>query len=387
VDYELTETHRLIRDTARRIARERVQPRAAQIDEEGRYPDDIFALFRQAGLLGLTIPAAYGGGGAGFLALALAVEEMAKYCCASGLILVLSALSTQPIVIGGSEEQKRAWLPPSAAGDIKGAFCLTEPNAGSDPAAIESRATRDGNEYVIDGEKMFISGGSVADFVITFAKTDPAAGARGISAFIVPTATPGFSVARLDRKMGVTGVPTASLAFQSCRVPAANLIGEEGRGFPTAMLTLSTCRPVVAARGLGLAEGALAYALEFARQRRTFGRPILEHQAIQFMLADMATQIEAARHLIYQATWLIDQGKYERQYAVYFSFAKVFATEMAVKVSSDALQILGAQGYMKDHPLERHYRDARQLTIVEGTSEVQRMIIARALAEGDIAYG
>jgi alkylation response protein AidB-like acyl-CoA dehydrogenase len=387
VDYELTDTHRLIRDTARRIARERVQPRAAQIDEEGRYPDDIFALFRQAGLLGLTVPAAYGGGGAGFLALALAVEETAKYCCASGLILVLSALYTQPIVIGGSEEQKRAWLPGSAAGDIKGAFCLTEPNAGSDPAAMESRAARDGDGYVIDGEKMFISGGSVADFVITFAKTDPAAGARGVSAFIVPTASPGFSVARLDRKMGVTGIPTASLVFQGCRVPAADLIGEEGRGFPIAMLTLNTCRPVVAARGLGLGEGALAYALEFARQRRTFGRPILEHQTIQFMLADMATQIEAARHLIYHACWLIDQGKYERQYAPYMSFAKVFATEMAVKVSSDALQILGAQGYMKDHPLERHYRDARQLMIVEGTSEVQRMIIARALAEGDIAYG
>jgi alkylation response protein AidB-like acyl-CoA dehydrogenase len=385
--YELTETHKLIRDTARRIARERVQPRAAQIDEEGRYPDDIFAIYRQAGLLGLTIPAAYGGGGAGFLALALTVEEISKYCSSSGLVLVLGTLSTQPIILGGSEEQKRAWLPRVAAGDIKGAFGLTEPNAGSDPAAMESRAVRDGDEYVIDGEKMFISGGNVADFVIVFAKTDPTAGPRGVSAFIVPTDSPGFSVARLDHKMGVTGVPTASLAFQGCRVPVANLIGEEGRGFATAMLTLGTCRPVVAARGLGLAEGALAYALDFARERRTFGRPILEHQAIRFMLADMATQIEAARHLVYHAAWLIDQGKYDRQYAVYFSFAKVFATEMAVKVSSDAMQILGGQGYMKDHPLERHYRDARQLMIVEGTSEIQRMIIAHAVAEGDIAYG
>jgi hypothetical protein len=387
MDYELSEAHKLIRDTARRIAREQVQPRAAQIDEEGRYPDDIFAVFRQAELLGLTVPAEYGGSGAGFLALALAVEEMAKYCCASGLILVLSALATQPIVIGGSEDQKRAWLPRSAAGDIRGAFCLTEPNAGSDAAAIESRAARDGGEYVIDGEKMFISGGSVADFVIVFAKTDPAAGARGVSAFVVPTDSPGFSVARLDRKMGITGVPTANLVFQGCRVPAANLIGQESRGFRTAMLTLGTCRPVVGARGLGLAEGALAYALNFARERRTFGRPILEHQAIQFMLADMATQIEAARHLVYHGAWLVDQGKYDRQYAPYLSFAKVFATEMAVKVSSDALQILGAQGYMKDHPLERHYRDARQLMIVEGTSQIQRVVIARALAEGDIAYG
>ncbi len=386
MDYELTETHRLIRDTARRIARERVQPRAAQLDEEGQYPEDIFGVFRQAGLMGLTIPTEYGGG-ASFLALALAVEETAKYCCASGLILLLSALSTQSIVIGGSDELKQAWLPRSAAGDVRGAFCLTEPNAGSDAAAIESRAVRDGDEYVIDGEKMFISGGSVADFVVTFAKTDPAAGSRGFSAFVVPTDSPGFSVARLDRKMGVTGVPTANLVFQGCRVPAANLIGEEGRGFRIAMLTMGTCRPVVGARGLGLAQGALAYALDFARQRRTFGRPILEHQAIQFMLADMATQIEASRHLIYHACWLVDQGKYDRQYAPYLSFAKVFATEMAVKASSDALQVLGAQGYMKDHPLERHYRDARQLMIVEGTSQVQRMIIAHGLAEGDIVYG
>ena len=386
MDYELTETHRLIRDTARRIARERVQPRAAEIDEQGQYPEDIFGVFRQAGLMGLTIPTEYGGG-ASFLALALAVEETAKYCCSSGLILLLSALSTQSIVIGGSDELKQAWLPRSAAGDVRGAFCLTEPNAGSDAAAIESRAVRDGDEYVIDGEKMFISGGSVADFVVTFAKTDPAAGTRGFSAFVVPTDNPGFSVARLDRKMGVTGVPTANLVFQDCRVPAANLIGEEGRGFRTALLTMGTCRPVVGARGLGLAQGALAYALDFARQRRTFGRPILEHQSIQFMLADMATQIQAARHLIYHACWLVDQGKYDRQYAPYLSFAKVFATEMAVKASSDALQILGAQGYMKDHPLERHYRDARQLMIVEGTSQVQRMIIAHGLAEGDIVYG
>jgi hypothetical protein len=386
MDYELTETHRLIRDTARRIARERVQPRAAEIDEQEQYPEDIFAVFRQAGLMGLTIPTEYGGG-ASFLALALAVEETAKYCCASGLILLLSALSTQSIVIGGSEELKQAWLPRSAAGEIRGAYCLTEPNAGSDAAAIESRAVRDGDEYVIDGEKMFISGGSVADFVVTFAKTDPAAGSRGFSGFVVPTDNPGFSVARLDRKMGVTGVPTANLVFQGCRVPAANLIGEENRGFRIALLTMSCVRPIVGARGLGLAQGALAYALDFARERRTFGRPILEHQAIQFMLADMATQIEAARHLVYHACWLIDQGKYDRQYAPYLSFAKVFATEMAVKVSSDALQILGAQGYMKDHPLERHYRDARQLMIVEGTSQVQRMIIARGLAEGDIVYG
>jgi alkylation response protein AidB-like acyl-CoA dehydrogenase len=387
VDYELTDAHKLIRDTARRIARERIAPRAAAIDEAAEYPDDIFAVFREAGFLGLTIPPEYGGSGAGFLAMVLAVEEASKYCCASGLIILISALSTQPIVLAGTEDQKRAWLPGSAAGDTKGAFCLTEPNVGSDAAALESRARRDGDEYVLDGEKAYISGGSVADFVVFFARVGGQAGPRGISAFVIPTDNPGFSVARLDRKMGVTGVPTANLVCDSCRLPTDNLLGgEEGRGFRTAMLTLNCCRPVVGARGLGLAEGCLAYAVDFARQRRTFGRPILEHQAIQMLLADLAIMVEASRHLVYHAAWLVDQGKYERQYAPYLSAAKVFATEAAVKASSDALQVLGAQGYMKDHPIERHYRDARQLMIVEGTSQVQRMVIARALAEGDITY-
>lgn len=385
MDYELTDAHRLIRDTARRIAREKVAPRAAELDETGEYPHDIFAVFAQAGLLGLTVPERYGGSGAGFLALALAVEETARYCNASALILLLSALSTQPINIGGSEEQKRTWLPRSAAGEIKGAFCLTEPNTGSDAANLESRARRDGDDYVIDGEKMYISGGSVADFVCFFARTG-GPGAGGISGFIVPTDTPGFSVPRCDRKMGVLGVPTANIVLQGCRVPAANRIGEENACFRTVMLTLNTCRPVVGARGLGLAEGAIAYALDFARQRQTFGRPLVEHQAIQFMLADAAIQIEAARHLVYHGAWLVDQGKYGREYAPYLSIAKTFATEMANRVASDALQILGAQGYMKDHPLERHYRDARQLMIVEGTSQVQRLVIARAMINGDLTY-
>ncbi len=391
--YTLSDAHKLIRDTARRVAREVVAPRAAEMDESGEYPHDIFAVFKEAGLLGLTIPPDFGGSGAGVLALALAVEEVAKYCNSSALILLLSALSTQPINLGGSDEQKRHWLPLSANGEIKGAFCLTEPNAGSDAAAIQSRARRDGDpstalrtgDYVIDGEKVFISGGSVADFAVFFAKTG-GNGTRAVSAFVVPTDSPGFSVARTDRKMGVIGVPTANIVLQGCRISAGNRLGEEGRGFRTAMLTLNTCRPVVGARGLGLAEGAVAYALDYARQRRTFGKPLVDHQAIQFMLADAAIQIEAARHLVYHAAWLVDEGQYDRQYASYLSIAKTFATEMSIRVASDAIQILGAQGYMKDHPLERHYRDARQLTIVEGTSQVQRLVIARALVQGDISY-
>ena len=393
MDYELSDAHKLIRDTARRVARDKIAPRAAELDESGEYPHDIFAAYRDVGLLGLSVPEQYGGSGAGFLALALAVEEVAKHCNASSLILLLSALSTQPINLGGSEEQKREWLPRSAAGEIKGAFCLTEPNAGSDAAAIESRARRDGDpstglrtgDYVIDGEKMFISGGSVADFVVFFARTD-GDGGRGISAFVVPTDSPGFSVARTDRKMGVMGVPTANIVLQSCRVAADNRLGEDGRAFRTAMLTLNTCRPVVGARGLGLAQGAIAYALDYARERKTFGKPLIEHQAIQIMLADAAIEIEAARCLVYHAASLVDDGKYDRQHAPYLSIAKTFATEMSIRVASDAIQILGAQGYMKDHPLERHYRDARQLTIVEGTSQIQRLVIARAMIQGDLSY-
>ncbi len=385
MDYELSDAHKLIRDTARRVAREKVAPRAAEMDESGEYPEDVFTAYRDVGLLGLSVPQEYGGSGAGFLALALAVEEIAKYCNSSALILLLSALSTQPINLGGSEEQKRQWLPRSAAGEIRGAFCLTEPNAGSDVAAIESRARRDGDDYVIDGEKVYISGGSVADYVVFFAKTGDD-GTRAVSAFIVPTDSPGFSVPRTDRKMGVIGVPTANIVLQECRVSAANRLGEDGRAFRTAMLTLNTCRPVVGARGLGLAEGAIAYALDYARERKTFGKPLVDHQAIQIMLADAAIQIEAARRLVYHAASLVDAGKYERQDAPYLSIAKTFATEMSIRVSSDAIQILGAQGYMKDHPLERHYRDARQLTIVEGTSQIQRLVIARAMIQGEINY-
>ncbi len=387
MEFELSEEHRLIQETARRIARERVGPRAAAMDETEEYPHDIFQIFREAGLLGLTIPQEYGGNGAGFLALALAVEEVAKYCCSSGLVLLLSGLATQPIIIGGTEQQKREYAGPVARGEYKGAFCLTEPNAGSDAANIQSRATRDGDDYVLNGEKSYISGGSVADYVVFFAKTNARAGARGISGFIVPTNSPGFSVAGTDRKMGVRGVPTAHIVLQDCRIPRQNLIGEEeGRGFTHAMLALNCLRPVVGARGLGLAEGALSYALEYARKREAFGGGLTDLQAIQFMLADMATQIEAARWLVYRAAWLVDQGRYQRQDAHYLSMAKAFATEMSVRVASDAIQILGAQGYMRDHPLERHYRDARQLMIVEGTSQIQRLVIARALIQRDLVY-
>jgi len=387
MQFTLTEEQRLIQDTARRIAREVVAPRAAELDITGEYPHDIFAAFKASGFTGLTIPQQYGGSGAGMLPLALAVEEVAKYCCASGLMLLLSALPSQPVMIGGSEKQKE-WIGRGiASGELKGAFCLTEPNHGSDAANLETRAVKDGDDYIINGEKMYISGGTVADYVVCFARTNGTPGPKGISGFIVPTDTPGFRVAGQDRKMGVRGVPTADIVFDDCRVPKDYLIGgEEGQGFNHAMLTLNSCRPVVGARGLGLAEGAMSYALEFARNRMAFGKPIADLQAIQFMFADMAIAIEASRMLVYQAAWRVDQGWYTREYAAYLSIAKAYATETAVKVSSDALQVLGAQGYMMDHPLERHYRDARQLMIVEGTSQVQRVVIARALLERELVY-
>lgn len=387
MEFQLTEAQKLVQETARRVAKEKVAPRAAEIDEREEYPQDIFEAFRDLGLLGLSIPQEYGGSGMGMLGLALAVEEVAKYCCSSGLMLLLSALSTQPIIIGGSEAQKKQWVSKVATGEMRAAFCLTEPSTGSDASNLRTRAVGDGDDYVLNGEKSYISGGTVADFCTVFAKTDPSAGARGISAFIVPTDTPGFTVARTDRKMGVKAVPTAHFAIQDARVPRANLVGDvEGRGFNAAMLGLNSCRPVVGARGVGLAEGAMSYALEFARKREAFGNPILDFQAIQFMFADMAIAIEASRLLVYQAAWMVDQGRYQRQDAPYLSMAKAFATETAVKVSSDALQILGAQGYMMDHPLERHYRDARQLMIVEGTSQIQRVIISRALIERELFY-
>ena len=387
MDFQLGEAHRLIQETARRVAKEKVAPRAAEIDAREEYPEDIFQAFRAVGLLGLTIPESVGGSGVGTLALALAVEEVAKYCCSSGLMLLLPTLATQPILIGGTDAQKRQWAGTVATGEMRASFCLTEPSTGSDAAALRTRAVRDGDDYVLNGEKSYISGGTVADFCVVFAKTDPQAGARGISAFVVPSDTPGFTVARTDAKMGVKGVPTAHFAIQDARVPKENLIGDvEGRGFNAAMLGLNCCRPVVGARGLGLAEGAMSYALEFARKREAFGGPIANLQAIQFMFADMAIAIEASRLLVYQAAWLVDQGRYQREDAAYLSIAKAYATETAVKVSSDALQVLGAQGYMMDHPLERHYRDARQLMIVEGTSQVQRVVIARALLERDLVY-
>jgi len=387
VDFELSEEHRLIKDTARRIARDVVAPRAKELDEAGEYPHDYFEAFKQSGLLGMAIPESMGGTGNGILPLCLAIEEVAKYECGAGLMLVLTGLPNRPIVFGGTKEQQQRWLPDAANGVTKGAFCLTEPDHGSDAANLETRAVRDGDDYILNGNKVYISGGTVADWLTVFARTG-GPGAKGISAFVVDAHAPGVRIDRTDDKMGVRSVPTAHFSFSDVRVPAAQLLGGvEGQGFNTAMLTLNSMRPTVGARGVGLAEGAASYALEWARERKAFGSAVIDFEAIQFMFADMAIQIEAARNLVYKAAWLVDQGKYTREYAHNLSIAKAYATEMANKVAFDALQVLGAQGYMKDHPLERHYRDARQLMIVEGSSQVQRVVISRSMIDRTLVYG
>ncbi len=386
MDFDLNDEHELIRQTARRLAKDVIAPRAAEVDATSEYPDDYFEAFKAADLLGITLPTEVGGADAGTMALTLAVEEVAKYDCSARLMLLLSSLSTHTVKFFGTDEQKQSYIGPVARGEKKAAFCLTEPDAGSDVANLKTRAIRDGDEYVISGQKCYISGGPIADQLVVFAKTEPD-NVRSLSAFLVDISMPGFEVTSIDRKMGVRGVPTGVLTFDEVRVPADHIVGgEEGLGMRGPLTTLNSLRPVVGARGVGLAEGAMTYALDFARARRAFGGPLTDLQAIQMKFADMAIDIEAARLLVYQGSWLVDQGRYGPGESHMLSVAKAFATEAANRVASEALQILGGQGYMMDHPLERHYRDARQLMIVEGTSEIQRVVIARALLDRNLVY-
>ncbi|MFZ5827788.1 MAG: acyl-CoA dehydrogenase family protein [Bacillota bacterium] len=371
---------------ARQVARERVAPRAAEIDRTEEFPHDLFQVFKETGLLGVAIPEEYGGAGLGTTGLVLAVEEVAKYCCSSGLMLLLTRLPLGPIMFGGSEEQKRAYASAVAAGERRGAFCLSEPDAGSDAANIKTRAVRKGDKYVINGTKNWISGAGVADFFTVAVKTDAAAGHKGMSVFVVDKNTPGLTIGRKEKKMGVRGVPVNQVIFEDCEVPAANMLGAENKGFSVIMSTLNSVRPVVAARGLGLAEGALMYAMEYARERTTMGKPIIEHQGLQWMMAELATRIEASRLLTYRAAQMVDDGKSGKETAHVLSMAKWFATETAQQAATDAVQFLGANGYMEDYPLERFYRDVKQLTIVEGTTQIQKGIIGRALLDGHLYW-
>lgn len=371
--------------TVRKLAQERIAPRAREIDDTEAYPDDLFSLFVETGLTGLCVPEEYGGSGGGILGLTIAIEEVAKYSNAAALMLLLTRLPTGPVMIAGSEEQNRRYVTPVATGEARAAFGLSEPQAGSDVMGMRTKAVADGEDWVLTGTKCWMSGVRQADWYCVFAKT-AAADSRAhdsISAFIVERAWPGVEVGRVDRKMGVKGVDTGELILDGVRVPAENVIGEVG-GFRLAMLGLNSMRPIVAARGIGLAEGALMYAVEYVKQREAFGQTIADFQGIQWKIAELATEIEAARLLTYRAAWMADRSQFTKEWVPYLSMAKYYATELAVKVSGEALQMLGAAGYMKDHPLELHYRDAKQLTIVEGTSQVQLGLIARGVLDHDL---
>ena len=372
----------------RRLAQERVKPRAREIDKTGEYPKDLFELFRDAGLLGLCIPEEYGGAGAGIMGLTIAIEEVAKYSNTAALMLLLTRLPTGPVMIAGSEEQKHRYLTPIAQGVQRAAFGLSEPQAGSDVMAMRTKATPDPDVpggWVMNGTKCWMSGGSEADWFTVFAKTDnPASRAhRSVTAFIVERAWSGVDVGRTDHKMGVRGVDTGELVLTNARIPPQNVIGEVG-GFPLAMLGLNSMRPIVAARGIGLAEGALMYATEYVQQRPAFGKVVADFQGIQWEIAKCAIDIEAARLLTYRAAWMADQGQFTKEWVPFLSMAKYHATELAVRASDLAVQLLGAAGYMEDHPAEQWYRDAKQLTIVEGTSQVQLGLIARGVLDRDL---
>lgn len=389
MDFELSPLHKEARERARQVAREIVAPRAAEIDARGTYPHEVFAAFRDADLLGLSFPKEYGGGGAGTLGLALATEEVGKYCQSSALILLLTRLGTAAIMLGGTEEQKQQYGRGVAEGQLKGAFALTEPHAGSDAAAIATTARLEGDHWVLNGQKRWAGQATEADFCLVIAKTDPESNgghSNGVGVFIVDLPNPGFHITRELPKMGVTAVPVVDITLEDCRVPTKNLVGDPARGFKLTMQGLNVVRPIVAARGVGLAEGAVQYAIDYARERQTFGQPIIEHQAIGFTLAELAMKIEAARLLTYRACTLVDSGASDVSIAPYLSMAKAYATELAVEASDQALQVLGGNGYLKDYATERYYRDAKQLMLVEGTSQIHRLIIHRALKEDQLNY-
>jgi alkylation response protein AidB-like acyl-CoA dehydrogenase len=386
MDFALSEELDALQQSVRRLAQDKVKPRAREIDESNEYPEDLFELFRDAGLLGLVIPTDHGGAGAGILGLSIAVEEVAKYSNAAALMLLLTRLPTGPVLIAGSDDQKRRYVAPIADGTQRAAFGLSEPQAGSDVMGMRTRAVRDGDGWVLTGTKCWMSGVVQADWYCVFAKTSTDVGDRShdsVTCFVVERSWDGVEVGNLDRKMGVRGVDTGELLLHDVRVPDDNVVGEVG-GFRLAMLGLNSMRPVVAARGIGLAEGALMYATEYTQEREAFGQTIADFQGIQWEIAKLATEIEAARLLTYRAAVLADEGKFTKQWVPYLSMSKYYATELAVRAANVCLQLLGAAGYMKDHPTELYYRDAKQLTIVEGTSQVQLGLIARGVLDRDL---
>jgi alkylation response protein AidB-like acyl-CoA dehydrogenase len=373
--YELPPEHREFRDTIRQIVDERVRPRAAEIDKAGEYPWDVRRVLAEHDVLALPFAAEYGGTGTGTLMLQVAVEEIAHACASSALILMVQELGTLPIALFGSDELRERLLPRCATGEWTPAFALSEPEAGSDPAAMRTTAVRDGGDWVITGAKNWITNVTVADFYVVFARTD--ADRRRMTAFVVERDQPGLSIGRLEHKLGIKGSPTGSPVFDDVRVPDANRVGEEGRGLPIALATLERSRLGAAAQAVGIAQGATDYANAYAQQRIAFGAPIHELQAIQFKLADMETRTAAARELLYKACAIADRGA--EDLGKWTSMAKLFASDTAMEVTVEAVQVLGGYGYVEDYPVERMMRDAKITQIYEGTNEIQRLVIARAM--------
>lgn len=377
MDFSLTEEQKMLKTMVQDFAARELEPIAARIDEESRFPAESIKKMAELGLTGLGLPEEYGGSGGGTTGLCLATEEISRVCAATGTILLASSgLATEPVCIFGNEEQKKRFVTPVATGETLAAFALTEAGAGSDPASMETTATRKGNGYLLNGTKIFITNGAEAGIILVFATTDKSLRHKSITAFVVEKDTPGFSVGKHEHKLGIRASSTVELNFQDCFVPGENRLGNEGDGFKIALSAIDASRVVVAAQALGIAQGAFDKALAYARERQQFGQPIANFQAIQWMLADMATSIDAARLLTYRAAYLQDNGL---SFIKEASMAKVFAAETAMSVTTRAIQIHGGYGYIKDYPLERYFRDAKITEIYEGTSEMQRMTIARQL--------
>ncbi len=373
--YALPQEHVDFRDAVRRLARERIAPRAGEIDRTGEYPWDVRELLGSHDVLALPFDEEYGGTGTGTLMLQMVVEEIAKACASSALILMVHELGTLPIQLFGTEAQKQRWLPRCATGEWSPAFALSEPDAGSDPAGMRTTAVRAGDEWVLNGQKNWITNAGVADFYVVFAKTDREA--DRMSAFVVESDREGLDPGQMERKLGIKGSTTGSPSFVDVRIPHENMIGEEGRGLSLALATLERTRLGAAAQAVGIAQGAIDYAVQYARERIAFGKPIIEMQGIQFKLADMETRTAAARELLYKACAMADRD--EPGLAKYTSMAKLFASDTAMAVTIEAIQVLGGYGYVNEYPVERMMRDAKITQIYEGTNEIQRVVIARSL--------
>jgi butyryl-CoA dehydrogenase len=382
VNYFLTDDQKMIKDLAAQIAREKIAPIAAELDESGEFPWEVVKTLAQSDLFRVFVPKEYDGLGGGMFEMCLVVEELSRACSGIALAYAASGLGTIPIILFGNDEQKKKYLPRLAAGEILAAFGLTESGAGSDAAAIKTTAKPDGDSYVINGTKQWITNGGEASIYTVVALTDPVRGVRGSSTILVDKGHPGFTFGKKENKMGIRASATRELVFQDCRVPKTNLLAKEGMGFLVAMKTLDQSRPGVASQALGIAQGAMDQAIRYSRERKQFGKTISSFQGIQFMLADMATQVEAARALTYAAARSIDAG--EKDVSRISAMAKVFASDTAMRVTTDAVQVLGGYGYMKEYPVEKMMRDAKITQIYEGTNQIQREVIALGLIKESV---